>query len=317
MGSDGMPAALVDGLAEKPYQLRAIAPLIVRWLTPWLPGALVQTAAANPALGPTIDQLAPGRPALGLAALGVMYISLLGSLVALIRLSADLGFNQLQQWTAALGLLSGLMLLFAPAAYVYDLPTLALFTWCLVWIQRGNYKAYLITFALTTLSKETGLLLIPIYWLHSDRSREAVERSGEQLGIWGIGRVILLWTYRYNGGGLFELHIQDMIYWASLPSLWAFVGLLLIAVSLAVWGWSHKPLFLRQAVLSTLPAFLGLYVFFGYPGELRVFLEVAPVILLLLFRQREVQTNAGIRPVLHRGIFGAYRDHGGSDAAGR
>lgn len=58
-------------------------------------------------------------------------------------------------------------ILFFHQAQLYDMLSATLFSLCLAFMQRGKYIAYLITFTLASLNRETAILLLPIsaLWL--------------------------------------------------------------------------------------------------------------------------------------------------------
>jgi hypothetical protein len=58
---------------------------------------------------------------------------------------------------------------------------------------------------------------------------------------------------------------------------------LLVGVTLVgVWGWGHKPRFLRHALLALAPALLIMGVTVGQVDEIRAYYEVYPVVVLLV-----------------------------------
>jgi hypothetical protein len=57
-------------------------------------------------------------------------------------------------------------------------------------------------------------------------------------------------------------------------------------------GWKEKPLFLRMAVSLILPIQFVIHLLMGIPFEVRVFVEIAPVILVLASYPRAVARNS-------------------------
>jgi hypothetical protein len=84
-----------------------------------------------------------------------------------------------------------------------------------------------------------------------------------------------------------ELHIQDQLpayttvaqHAPALLLIWG-LGCLIIA-TLVLHKWSEKPLFARVA-LAIFPVLLVLFIFWGYPLEIRSMLEVFPVVAILM-----------------------------------
>ena len=55
----------------------------------------------------------------------------------------------------------------------------------------------------------------------------------------------------------------------------------LVITGLIAWKWYHKSEFLRNSMI-VFPIMFGSWVFFGMPYEIRVFLEIWPVMFLLM-----------------------------------
>ena len=273
--------AMITGEQRKPFVLRALAPMLIRLVGQAIPAEAIHAALDQPALSPIIHQLCPDCHNYGLATLGILFLSLLAAIGGVMTLARDLGYSPIGEVVAVSSLLASLLLLFTPFAAVYDLPILALTAWCLVWIERDRYELYLLTFCLANLCKETALVLIPVYWLASDRGRLAIYRVAEQIMVYLAGRAILMGTFLYNPGVVAEFHLMDFLY-SSPNLLWGFMAILALLITLAAWHWDYKHPYLRQSIAVMFPPLAALYFVFGYPGEIRVFLEVWPVVVLLL-----------------------------------
>jgi hypothetical protein len=74
----------------------------------------------------------------------------------------------------------------------------------------------------------------------------------------------------------------SLVYWGAA---------LTIIVVMVAYRWRHKPKFMRVA-LAILPIFLVLYVFWGYPLEIRVMLEVYPIVAILMLPPPGMPRNA-------------------------
>ena len=86
--------------------------------------------------------------------------------LALIALSGAAFIVGLWYWTgneiASVLLFCGYVVAFCRYPKIYDLASAALWTFCLLFLQRGQYLAYLIVFVLACLNRETAVLLVPV-----------------------------------------------------------------------------------------------------------------------------------------------------------
>ena len=73
-------------------------------------------------------------------------------------------------------------------------------------------------------------------------------------------------------------------------------ALLVVIAALIIYGWSRKPPLLRSAVWI-LPCFLFLYAVWGYPGEIRVMLEVYPIVGLLMVPPQPLEASNRLKAV--------------------
>ncbi len=97
-------------------------------------------------------------------------------------------------------------------------------------------------------------------------------------------RLLLLLWFQNNPGGLVEFHLQDHAS-AYLDSPLSALFFFSSAAAVALWAIKDlpmRPTFLRDGFVIIGAPLLLLYFFLGKPFEVRVFLEVYPVLLLLL-----------------------------------
>lgn len=292
---------LLDGAAHKPFQYRLLVPALLNLAAPLLPARL-ELPGALASLTAIVNQLAasdPSRAAAALLTLALMFAALLGSVYALGRLMLRLGYPlRLARWLTLLYPLT--LVVFFLAAYLYDFPNLFLFSCALLLLAPSpsgaphtarHWLLYLLIFGLATLNKETSIiLLIPfalLYFPRLERTRFAL-LSLAQLGVYALIKLALYVRFAPNPGGMVEVHWQDHLrLFQNLPVfmlLTAALVVILIVLPVAA-GWRQKPRFLRQALWMVVPL-LPLYFLFGVPFEVRVFMEVYPVIFLLLIPPR-------------------------------
>ena len=185
-----------------------------------------------------------------------------------------------------LGLL-GLPTCFKYYSYIYDFPTLVLYTTCLLLMARRRWGWYFFVFGLCCLSKETAILLVivfAIYFIRCANSERGMYWASiaTQVLIWAATRTGLAYVFRENPGGTVELHLVDhnlrlLTEPSPLEALFVW-GMLIV---LYVHEFHRKPWLLRVASGMIAPL-LALCLFFGYLDELRDYYEVyVPVVALI------------------------------------
>jgi predicted benzoate:H+ symporter BenE len=116
-----------------------------------------------------------------------------------------------------------------------------------------------------------------------------------QVGIYLVIKFVLFLIFINNPGTVSEFHLVENSY-KILLQIWLhpiLTGLNWIALAFFVfYHWTEKPDFLKYCLWIYLPLFL-LYLLFGNYGELRVFYEVFPIIVLLI--AQTISSLAGIK----------------------
>ncbi|MBU0679244.1 MAG: hypothetical protein KJ626_14170 [Verrucomicrobia bacterium] len=195
-------------------------------------------------------------------------------------LRANAGFFS---WIALLSLF--LLPPFFPFNYIYDMPALFLTTLALALLARRKWVAYLLVYGLACMNKETTVLLTAVFALYYfPRPLFKNVRYWMLLVLQGlifIGiQVLVLVLFRDNPGGHTENyllpHLRQLLRAYSFSKAFTTVAVLLLVFN----RWGEKPLVLRYASLMFIPLYV-LFVPYGYMGEIRVFYEVFPVVLLL------------------------------------
>ncbi len=256
--------ALMDGTAHRPFAFRVLLPALTKLAT----------------LALAIDPIS--------AATVLIYLAMLGTVAGLRWLASAFWAPSLQLDSAGLLVPVALLPLTLRFYYVYDMPTLCLFTWGLAALAHRRWRAFLLIYALGCLSKETTLFLSIVYAVWYARAPD--RRSFWKLllmqgGIFLIIRGMLLWRFRANPGEVVEYHLADhLASYAQLPGFTVGYVLVLAVIAIAcARGWHSKPPALRHAALALVATITPLYLLFGFPFELRVFYEAfAPVYLLAL-----------------------------------
>lgn len=254
---------LMNGTAPRPYVYRMFIPLLIRMAVFVLP-----------------------LPATIYASL-LIYFSLLGFAISIHSFSVLYWKSDMA--VDFVGAISLIMLL--PLTlwneHVYDFATLLLFSLALMFMAQARWRLFFLVYTLGCLNKETTVFLSLIFFVafwHRARDSFFWKLLGGQLAVYTVIRLIIMWSFQNNPGGIIENHFADHI--AALHMAPALVlthmvfGIVLIL--LAAWNWRKKPFFLRKAAIVLVPVLFVLYLLGGYPLEIRVFYEAYPIILLLI-----------------------------------
>ncbi len=264
---------LVDGTGRLPFVTRRLVPLLIGSLA-----SLLQIP-------------------LELVASGVMFVSL-AAFVAAFRyfITAFRSPSVLTDSLTWLGLVGLCPFMVAFSSAVYDFTTLFLFTLELALMARQKWRWYFCVFPFACANRETTILLcltFCLYFFKRMERRSFVRLLAAQGAIYLSIRGWLLLQFRNNPGGLLEWHLPEQIHVLGLlaaslirlsPTAILAASFLLagfVILFLTFYRWQAKPPFLRDALVTTLPPLLVLYIPFGIPFEIRVFYEVYPVIFLL------------------------------------
>lgn len=188
--------------------------------------------------------------------------------------------------------------------YVYDIPVLFLSTACYYFLLAGKFKHYLICFLLAVLNKESSIfifLLFTFWGYHRLSATKYASLWTAQCLIYVVIKVALALTYMHNAGWLLE----DNLGWVwnrDLLSRSGYHRIFVIAAMffLFTYRWQEKPVFLKY-VFFVLPFFFTAYLFYGYPGEYRVFFDIMPLLLLLAVHTLIDGTGIGRSPFFREG----------------
>jgi hypothetical protein len=278
----------IHGTAHRPYVTRALAPAVVRCICAAIPASarsrvsgfvstnLEKTERDKWLNKGTIDATE------FIVAMAVIYASIIGFALCMAALARTLYDAKPAACDAiALTAVAGLPCFFTWYAYVYDLPHLFLFTSCLVLLARRRILPYLLVFLLTTISKETSILLVLVFiltWEKPFHWRGGLPWLAAQGIIFLVTRLCVSLYFMGTPGSFLEVHLRHNL---SLKpySFGQFIALLAVGGAIA-FRWSQKPVFLRQALWIGGPL-LVLTFLFGYLDEYRDYYEVYPVVFLL------------------------------------
>jgi hypothetical protein len=291
--SKAMVGDMIYGRAHKPFVCRMLLPLTARVITQMVPDPakvwLYTTIGSAPRVQAIFRQYRWQMKYLVeyLVAFSLIYACLVGFFWSLRRLCQELYLapSLFYDGLALLALL-GLPIMFRHYNYLYDMPTLFLFTLGLALLAASRWFFFTLVYLAGCFNKETTILLSGVFWLHYRQAAKLPKKSFWQLLLL---QLLLFLLVRLVIAGLFAENpgefLQFRIFEHNLALLKAYswpTGLAVLTLFLLVARkWSEKPLFLRDAIWI-LPPLLGLTCLFGWLEELRDYYEAYPIIVLLL-----------------------------------
>lgn len=263
---------LVAGTAPRPYVTRALIPFLLRLTSQLL----------------SVD----------LAATLVMSLSLIAFLPALHYLAAAFWRPSPRRDLAVLLTATGVAVpALLMSRWVYDFPTLLLFTVAFGLMARRRWGLYLVVYLLCALDRETAILLTAVFalYFYRRRLRSFYPLLAIQAILYLASRGLIAWFFQSNPGEWMYLTLAEQLDWlATLPLYFSgfsvfgwFTGLVSLAILavplLLAHRWQERPAFLRSAVVGAGLPLLLLFFIGGKPLEVRVFYEVyAPLSLAVL-----------------------------------
>jgi hypothetical protein len=182
--------------------------------------------------------------------------------------------------------LLGLPPTFQYYSYLYDFPTLFLFTLALLLMFKQKWNLFLIIYFISCINKETTILLTFIFLIYFIDQKKMQRKffitfTIYQILIFTIVKTGLFFIFINNPGSFVEFHLIDYNFRImssySLSIFAVIAGLLLLLFH----KWKEKPVFLRMSMWIAVPLIV-LALFFGVIDELRAHYEVYPVFVLLL-----------------------------------
>jgi hypothetical protein len=279
---------MIYGQSHRPFVTRALFPAVVRVVSQAIPSTF-DSALENSKLGSRIlssryvQEELKWRPPF----LREYLVAFLLSVVCVVLLSLTMEALWKELFRPAtpqaylfstLGVL-GLPVCFKYYSHIYDLPSLLLYTVCILLMARRLWGWYFLLFTLSCLSKETTALLIIVFALYFIRCAGTERRT-----YWGficIQFVILLatrgaiaWVFRNNPGSTFEIHLFDHSL-RVLSRPWSIETLTAwgVLAALCFLHFGRKPWLLRVAAGMIVPL-VACCLFFGFVDELRDYYEV-------------------------------------------
>lgn len=218
----------------------------------------------------------------------VIILSAIGFTVSLRHLY--LAFWKKSFYTEVFTLLSGILvlILFMFERKVYDLSTAFFITLALNLLARKNFKAFYLLYPLSCLNRETTFLLtllFIVYYYKKLSIRNYVFGLIYQVITYLLIRLFLMYIFRNNPGFPLYYRLIDNfhLHYSEPMNTIILAAVVLIVFIFVAYRWNTKPEFLRVSLQVFFPVLFILYVFLGGSFELRVFIEVYPILMLLLW----------------------------------
>lgn len=282
---------MVYGNAWKPFVYRTLLPTTVRVLSAPVPEAL------RTSLSEMVDETESFRQLFEKLnwekylfveytfAMVLMFLSLMGFSIT-VRYLFTLFYDSspVIAYLVSILALLGLPTMFQYTSFLYDFPTLFLFTFGLILLYKQDWKKFLILYPIACLNKETTILLTIIFFIYY-RPRLRTDHFYKllliQLTIFVIIKVFLFILFKSNPGSFVEFHLIDhnmrLLTGYNLSLAFTLLGLIIMIY----FKWQEKPSYLK-IILWTIIPLLILTLFLGYLDELRDYYEVYPAVIILI-----------------------------------
>jgi hypothetical protein len=251
---------LIYGQMAKPYVYRQLVPLLARLLI-WMTDTRVDIA--------------------------LVAVIALSAVAAILALGAFLEEFEIEnsKRKEVIGAVV-LFVLLVKDAKIYDFATVAMFTICLILLHRRKFWWYQVAFLLACINRETTFLLILFFAFHFFG---ALGGHGYFTHLFlqalmfvsvRIGMLVVFW--RNPGTSVQFNFFQNLQDFANHPINALVVLVLVLSFGwLIIKNWLTLPKFLQDVVITFTPPLFVMYFLFGHTLELRVFLELFPVLFLV------------------------------------
>ena len=224
----------------------------------------------------------------GIAYMSVVTVTTLGSAYSLqYFFSSFWKKNLFSDLAIILGLGVMFLLIHNRQMKIYDTSTLFFFTLSLALIKREKTMVYLFLFPIICLNKETSILLTVIYFFSFKNKQNPKLFYGSislQILIYFFIRLLLLHAFQNNEGVVAQFWpVRNLLIYLERPTqsiiFFTIIGIILLVIFK---DWKDKPIFLRNSFILLGAPLSALYFFMGVSFEFRVFIEIFPLIFLLI-----------------------------------
>ncbi len=252
----------IYGVAYRPYVYRALVPILVQGL----------------------ERIIPANPLMLTA--GIMFLALLGFTLAMGSLAAQFWKTPFVAETASLLSIIALFPFLIRDGKIYDFMALFLFTLGLLFMARQQWNWFLVIYVLGCVNKETMVFLsvvFVVYYFRKIPARKYWILLILQGLAFGLIKFAITWFFKDNPGGIVQFHLADQIYTMThFPYFTLLYGSFALCAAIFVFlDWKKKPGYLRSAATTLIPVIFLANLFFGGNFEIRAYLDLFPVLLLL------------------------------------
>ncbi|TLM98111.1 hypothetical protein FDZ73_23980 [bacterium] len=250
------------GDAYRPYVYRALVPILVQGL----------------------EMIYPANPLVLTAA--IMFLALLGFALAMRSLATLFWKTRFVAESASILAILALFPFLIRDGKIYDFMALFLFTLGLLFMARQQWNWFLVIFILGCVNKETMVFLSVVFVVHYFRkipARKYWSLVFLQGFAFGFIKFAITWFFKDNPGGIVQFHLADQIYTMThFPYFTLLYGSFALCAAIFVFlDWRQKPGYLRSAATSLIPVVFLANLLFGGNFEIRAYLDLYPVLLLL------------------------------------
>jgi hypothetical protein len=281
---------LIEGKAYRPYVFRRFLPDISKNLDLLTPNFIAKHLKKN--LSNFIGEKLIGKSGRDwiLAYFYANIISLISLILSAIYIKKLGYFLKIPEEFVSLIFLFSLVI-FLNFRYIYDFVTLFLFIICIFNIIKNKNFFYLFFFTLSTYNKETSLFLILFYaFLNPFKTKSSKIMILLQFLIYFSIRFSIYINYRNNPGFTisphFDLAIGNILSPFKIESFFSYILIFILIFA----KFKEKPVWVKKGLIL-FPIYLILYFLFGVPSEIRVFLDIYPIIFLSCLHSIEELLN--------------------------
>lgn len=284
---DGM----IYGTAPKPFVYRQLLPAATRLSVQAIPDEMRQQLSQKASQSSTMMKilsrisLSPNIFVEYTVTLLFIYLSLWGFIISFRYLFVNLFeappyFND----TVVLAAVAGIPAFFG-YSYIYDIPTLFLFTLGLAIMLKRKWNIFLFVYFMGCWSKETMILLTLVFCIHFYKSQKIGRNIffrllAAQAVVFVTVKICLEILYSDNPGGLVEFHLTHNLLFGYHYTLPVFLTWVIFCI-LIFYDWDKKPVFLKNALWIGVPLII-LTLFLGLIHEIRDYGEMYAILFGLM-----------------------------------
>lgn len=299
---------MIYGTAWKPFVYRTLLPSAVRGIVLLIPNRLQDNISAaadqNEFAVRVLSKLNWESEFLTeyIIAFILMFLSLWGFAFIFKKFFKSLLYMQEHHINLiTIIVLLALPVMFKYYSYIYDFPSLLLFTAGMYLMVKQDWKKFLLIFFVACINKETTILLTLIFAIHFYKSEILQKKKFNQLIIIQLliffaVKTALFFAFKSNSGAFIEFHFFDhnihILNGYNLTEFFLFI----FTALMIFYKWEEKPKYLKDAIWIAVPLII-LTIFLGFADELRDYYEAFPVAAILIAHSLALFLGIDIKPV--------------------